>query len=192
MALPEFVVPVLSTAGSFSLLCVIVRNFSQVSQALMVVLATVVAIFARDENRRQRGLDILDKLTGRDSDPPGPGQPPRRRAITRRGRSSRLPSRQCHLQESGGLTGGRWAGRGRQDAQRVGQAQAGQLVADAAAFGDRDGSLSDDLAVRPRAADGDLGAVPGVWREPPMNIDPGPGGFAPARLVCHPHAGERH
>ena len=30
MALPEFVVPVLSTAGLFSLLCVIVRNFSQV------------------------------------------------------------------------------------------------------------------------------------------------------------------
>jgi hypothetical protein len=53
IVLPEFVVPVLSTAGSFSLLCVIVRNFAQVSHSLMVVLTTVVLLFSRDEDRRK-------------------------------------------------------------------------------------------------------------------------------------------
>jgi hypothetical protein len=69
MALPEFVVPVLSTVGPVSLVYVIMRNFSQVIRALLAVLATIVAIFARDEKRRQCGLDVLEKLTGYDSDP---------------------------------------------------------------------------------------------------------------------------
>lgn len=76
MALSELVVPVLSTAGSFGLLYVILRNFPRVSHALMVVLATVVAIFGRDEGCRQRGLNVLAKLTGRDSDPPSGNPPP--------------------------------------------------------------------------------------------------------------------
>jgi hypothetical protein len=76
MSLPEYVVPVLSTAGSFGLLYVILRDFPQVSRALMVVLATVVAIFSRDEKRRQCGLDVLGKLTDRDSDPPSGNTPP--------------------------------------------------------------------------------------------------------------------
>jgi hypothetical protein len=74
MALPEFVVPVLSTAGLFSLLCVIVRNFSQVSHSLMVVLAIVVSLFSKDEDRRKRSLCVLGKLTGQDGSdqlPPG-------------------------------------------------------------------------------------------------------------------------
>jgi len=70
MSLPEFVVPVLSTVGPVGLAYLIMRNFPQVTRALLLVLATIVAIFARDEKRRQCGLDVLDKLTrGRDSDP---------------------------------------------------------------------------------------------------------------------------
>ena len=74
MALPELVVPVLSAAGSFSLLCVIVRNFPQVVHALLTALATIVVIFARDEQRRKSGLDVLDRLTGQDDDS-GKGPP---------------------------------------------------------------------------------------------------------------------
>ena len=68
MALPELVVPVLSTAGPVGLTYLIVRNFSQVTQALVAVLAAIVAMFARDEQRRKSGLDVLDKLTGHDDD----------------------------------------------------------------------------------------------------------------------------
>jgi hypothetical protein len=74
MALPELVIPVLSTTGSFSLLCVIVRNFPQVIRALLTALATLVAIFARDEQHRKSGLDVLDRLTGQDDDS-GKGPP---------------------------------------------------------------------------------------------------------------------
>jgi hypothetical protein len=75
MALPEFVVPVLSTVGPVGLAYVIMRNFPQVTRALLAVLATIVAIFARDEGRRQRGLAVLEKLTGRDNEPPNLGPP---------------------------------------------------------------------------------------------------------------------
>jgi hypothetical protein len=74
MHLSEFVVPVLSTAGPVGLAYVILRTFPQVSQALMVMLATIVAIFARNERHRQSGLEALGKLTGNDDDS-GKGPP---------------------------------------------------------------------------------------------------------------------
>lgn len=76
MALPQYVVPVLSTAGPVGLAYVILHNFPQVTRALLTVLATIIAIFARDEKRRQSSLDVLGKLTGRDSDPPSGNAPP--------------------------------------------------------------------------------------------------------------------
>jgi hypothetical protein len=70
MALRELVVPVLSAAGPVGLTYLIMRNFSQVTRALLTVLAAIVAMFARDENRRRCGLDVLGKLTVRDGDSP--------------------------------------------------------------------------------------------------------------------------
>ena len=74
MDLSELVVPVLTTAGPVGLAYVILRNFPQVSQALMVMLAAFVFMFSRNENRRKRGSHVLDKLTGRDDDS-GKGPP---------------------------------------------------------------------------------------------------------------------
>jgi hypothetical protein len=68
MALPELVVPVLSTAGPVGLTYLIMRNFSQVTRALLTALAAIVAMFARDEDRRKCSLDVLGKLTVRDGD----------------------------------------------------------------------------------------------------------------------------
>lgn len=68
MALPELVVPVLSTVGPVGLAYVILLRFPQATRALLEALATIVAIFGRDEQHRQRGLDVLDKLTGSDGD----------------------------------------------------------------------------------------------------------------------------
>ena len=74
MDLSELVVPVLTTAGPVGLAYVILRNFPQVSHALMVMLATIVAIYARDEKRRKSALEVLSKLTGNDDDS-GKGPP---------------------------------------------------------------------------------------------------------------------
>jgi hypothetical protein len=68
VALPELVVPVLSTVGPVGLAYVILLRFPQATRALLEALATIVAIFGRDDQHRQRGLDVLDKLTGSDGD----------------------------------------------------------------------------------------------------------------------------
>jgi hypothetical protein len=68
MDLPELVVPVLTTAGSVGLVYVIMRNLPQVAKALLMILAAFVFMFARDETLRQRGSDVLDKLTDQDDD----------------------------------------------------------------------------------------------------------------------------
>ena len=68
MLAPEFVVHVLATAGPVGLAYLIMRNLPRVTWALLVALATIVAIFTQDEKRRQCGLEVLSKLTGRDDD----------------------------------------------------------------------------------------------------------------------------
>ena len=71
MALSDLVVRVLSTAGPVGLTYMIMRNFSQVTRALLTVLAVVVAMFARDGNRRQCGREVLEKLMAQDGKPTG-------------------------------------------------------------------------------------------------------------------------
>jgi hypothetical protein len=63
MGLSEFVVPVLTTAGSVGLVYVILHNLPPVAKALLTMLVASVFMFSGDENRRQRGSDVLDKLT---------------------------------------------------------------------------------------------------------------------------------
>ena len=71
MAMHELVVHLLSTAEPVGLTYLIIRNFSQVTRALLTVLAAIVAMFAPDENLRKRGFGVLGKLTGRDDNPTG-------------------------------------------------------------------------------------------------------------------------
>lgn len=66
--LSGLVVPVLTIAGSVGLVYVIMHNLPHVAKALLMMLAAFVFMFSGDENRRQRGSDVLDKLTGRDDD----------------------------------------------------------------------------------------------------------------------------
>lgn len=76
MVLSEWAVPVLSGAWAVGLTYVIMRNFSRVIRALLEALATIVALFGRDDATRRRGLDALDKLTGWDGDRNGPDEGP--------------------------------------------------------------------------------------------------------------------
>jgi len=87
MALPEFVTPVAAVAGTPALAYIAARSLRHVACALVVLVASFVAIKTDDDKRRRACLALVDKVT-RSS-----GRPhwPRRRAITRRGRSSRLP-----------------------------------------------------------------------------------------------------
>lgn len=88
MSLPAYVAPVLASGGPVAFVLVISRYASQVARAVVMLLASVVAIKTSDGKRRAACLKILDKVTRRDAGPPGPDQPPRRRAIGR-GRSAR-------------------------------------------------------------------------------------------------------
>jgi hypothetical protein len=77
MAAPELVVHILSTAEPVGLTYLVIRYFSQVTRALLTLLAAIVAMFARDEKLRKRGFGVLGKLTGRDDNPTGLDYEPR-------------------------------------------------------------------------------------------------------------------
>ena len=70
MALPEFVTPVLSTAGPAALVFVIIRCFPHTARAVLLLLAGTIAIVTRDPKRRAACQKVLDTLTRRDSRPP--------------------------------------------------------------------------------------------------------------------------
>jgi len=71
MAMDELVVHLLRTAEPVGLTYLIIRNFSQVTHALLTAVAAIVAMFGRDEKFRKRAFGVLGKLTGRGDDPNG-------------------------------------------------------------------------------------------------------------------------
>jgi hypothetical protein len=75
MALPEFVTPVLSIAGPVALVYVILRCFPHAARAVVVLLAGIVAVVTRDEQRGKRCLEVLRVLRGRDRDNQPPSLP---------------------------------------------------------------------------------------------------------------------
>lgn len=75
MPLPEFVTPVLAVAGTPALAYAVARSFPHAARAVVVLVAGIVAVLTRDENRGKRCLEVLDKVTRRDSTA-APEQPP--------------------------------------------------------------------------------------------------------------------
>jgi hypothetical protein len=80
-ALPEFV-PFLAAAGVPAIVWLFLRYFPQVANALVVLLAGVVAIVTGNKDRRESCHEVLDKITRRG----GPPSWPRRRAVPGRPR----------------------------------------------------------------------------------------------------------
>ena len=68
MSLPEFVAPVLSIAGPAAVVFVILRLFPRVADAVVVLLAGIVAIVTHDKDRRESCHEVLDKVTRKDGD----------------------------------------------------------------------------------------------------------------------------
>ncbi len=113
MALPEFVTPVLAVVGTPALAYAIARSFPHAARAVVVLVAGIVAILTRDENRGKRCLEVLRILRGRDSPeqpPDGYGvpmgelrgssparRPPRSRVRSRRARDLCAPPRPAGL-----------------------------------------------------------------------------------------------
>ena len=69
MALPEYVAPVLTAGGPVALVLVVLRFGLD---ALLRLVAGLVAVLTSDEKRGQRCLDVLRVLRGRDPFPPSP------------------------------------------------------------------------------------------------------------------------
>jgi hypothetical protein len=84
MVLPEYVVPVLSTAGPAGFAYVVMRYGPD---AVLRLMAGTVAIVTRDKDRGERCLEVLRVLRGRDREPPGLAAPERPRALPRSGRT---------------------------------------------------------------------------------------------------------
>jgi hypothetical protein len=72
MSLPEFVTPVLSIAGPVALVYVILRFGPD---AILRLLAGIVAVVAGDDERGKRCLEVLHVLCGRDRDNQPPSLP---------------------------------------------------------------------------------------------------------------------
>jgi hypothetical protein len=72
MALPEFVTPVLSIAGPVALVYVILRFGPD---AVLRLLAGMVAVVTGDDERGKRCLEVLRVLHGRDRDNQPPSLP---------------------------------------------------------------------------------------------------------------------
>jgi hypothetical protein len=70
MDLPEVVMPVLSVAGPVALALVIMRCFPHIARAVVVLVAGIVAVVTKDGKRRAACYKVLDKLTGKDTEPP--------------------------------------------------------------------------------------------------------------------------
>lgn len=72
MSLPEFVTPVLSIAGPVALVYVILRFGPD---AVLRLLAGIVAVVTGDDERSKRCLEVLRVLRGRDRDNQPPSLP---------------------------------------------------------------------------------------------------------------------
>jgi len=72
MSLPEFVTPVLSIAGPVALVYVILRFGPD---AVLRLLAGIVAVVTGDDERGKRCLEVLRVLHGRDHDNQPPSLP---------------------------------------------------------------------------------------------------------------------
>jgi hypothetical protein len=72
MSLPEFVMPVLSIAGPVALVYVILRFGPD---AVLRLLAGIVAVVTGDDERGKRSLEVLRVLQGRDRDNQPPSLP---------------------------------------------------------------------------------------------------------------------
>lgn len=81
MSLPEIVVPVTAVVGTPALAYVAARSLMHAARAVVLLVASVVAMRTGDDKRRAACLSIVDKITRRDIGSPAW---PRLRAITRR------------------------------------------------------------------------------------------------------------
>jgi hypothetical protein len=80
MALPELVTPVAAYVGTPALAYVAARSLRHFACALVVMVASFVAIKTDNDERRKACLALVDKVTRSSGRPPWT----RRRAITRR------------------------------------------------------------------------------------------------------------
>ena len=79
MALPELVTPVVAYVGAPALAYAAARSMWHVARALVITMASFVAIKTDDDKRRNACLALVDKLTRQGSRP----RWPRRRGIGR-------------------------------------------------------------------------------------------------------------
>ncbi len=91
----EFI-PALAVAGVPAILWVVLRYCPQAADALVVLLAGIVAVVSRDEKRRESCHQVLDKVKRRESRPPGRQ---RRRQVGR----GRLPAGRRGARPGSGL-----------------------------------------------------------------------------------------
>lgn len=70
MALPEYVTPVVAVVGAPALAYVTARSLWHAVRAVLALIAGIVAMVTRDQERRKACLAILGKVAGRDGDPP--------------------------------------------------------------------------------------------------------------------------
>lgn len=79
MALPEFVTPVVAVVGTPALAYAAARSLWHVARALVVLVASFVAIKTDDDKRRAACLALVDKMTRSSTRSPWPrrrrGQP---------------------------------------------------------------------------------------------------------------------
>jgi hypothetical protein len=75
MAPPEFVTPVLTVVGVPALIFVILRSLPRVANAVVVVLAGIIAIVTHDKDRRDSCHKVLDRVTRSSSRYEKPDEP---------------------------------------------------------------------------------------------------------------------
>ena len=63
MALPEFVSPVITYAGSPAMAYLIARSLWRATLALVIAMASIVAMKTSDEERRRTCLALVDNIT---------------------------------------------------------------------------------------------------------------------------------
>jgi hypothetical protein len=69
MALPEYVAPAaLTIVGVPAVVWVVLRGFPHVARSLVLLLAATVAIFCKDDKRRESCHRVIQAVTGRDSE----------------------------------------------------------------------------------------------------------------------------
>lgn len=75
MLLPEFVTPVAAVVGTPALVYVAARSLWHATRAVVLMVASFVAMKTTDDNRRDACLEIVDRLACGGGEPPGPASP---------------------------------------------------------------------------------------------------------------------